>query len=142
MRTAHTVRFICVFLASYTPSINGEPTVTNTVSNETQVPLSTFTMYEVVVDGHTKGLGAAVSLMLVAGVQVNVVPKGPVGAPPICTVSPRHMLVSGPAAGRGTGRIVIAVSMNADGQPQALNACTATVPAPTLGQLTTIEFDP
>ncbi len=119
------------------------PTVTKTVSVVGHKPLVTVTIYEVVTVGQTIGLGVFVLLIFVLGVQERVVPIGPVGVPPICTLSPKHTFLSIPASEIGAAKMVIPVSIELEGHPQVLLvAITETVPAPAAPQVTVIEEEP
>ena len=80
--------------------------------------------------------------MLVFGSQETIVPKGFVGLPPICTVSPKHIFFVSPASAKGIAKIVTELSIETEGQLQSLMLFNVIIPVPVIPHVTLTLVEP
>ena len=79
---------------------------------------------------------------MIFGSQETIVPSGFVGLPPICTVSPKHIVAPSPASAKGIAKIVTIASIEAEGQLQSLIPFTVIIPVPALPHVTLTVVEP
>ena len=123
-------------------STTGAETVTSTVSVFTQPVLLTCTTNTVVPVGVAIGFAAVGSLITPAGLQLKLLPPGPVGSPPSGVPIPEQMVTSLPASAAGRGEIFTLTFTGVLSQPKGFVALTTTLPGPGAPQSTVMLLLP